>query len=414
MRQRNFSLLWFAGFISMTGDWMLIVALPVTVYELTGSATATGFVLIANKILSLALGSFAGVLVDRWDRQRTMVIANLIRAPILLLLFAVDSADRVWIIYLVSALLSGIGQFFRPAENALLPMLVGEEHVVPANALNALNDNLARLIGPALGGLTAAWFGLNGVAGADAITYLVAAVMILAIRIPVQSAVTEAQDDAADRQDVWHEWKAGIRLVGNSPVLRMVFAVFAISSLGEGIFGSVFWVYVDEALHGGSQEAGWLLSAQAVGGIAGGLLVGARAKQWSPIALLGWGAIGLGVIDLLTFNYPAFLREIWPGLVFMAIVGIPAAAFGAGYTSAIQINVENQFRGRVFGALLTTSALLIIVGAAIAGPATERYGAVPILTIDSIAYCLAGIFALRWGAPIADNLSGESKVPTST
>ena len=93
LRRRDFALLWFAGLVSLTGDWMLVVALPVTVYELTGSALATGGVLIANRLPALLLGSVAGVFVDRWDRKRPMVVANLVRAPILLLLFAVDSAD---------------------------------------------------------------------------------------------------------------------------------------------------------------------------------------------------------------------------------------------------------------------------------------------------------------------------------
>ena len=81
LRQRDFALLWFAGLVSITGDWMLVVALPITVYELTGSAFATGAILITNKLAALVLGSIAGVFVDRWDRKRTMVIANLIRGP---------------------------------------------------------------------------------------------------------------------------------------------------------------------------------------------------------------------------------------------------------------------------------------------------------------------------------------------
>ena len=104
LRRRDFALLWFAGLVSLIGDWMLVVALPLTVYQLTGSALATGGVLIANKLSALVLGSIAGVFVDRWDRKRTMVVANLIRAPVLLLLVAVDSAERVWIVYVVAAI----------------------------------------------------------------------------------------------------------------------------------------------------------------------------------------------------------------------------------------------------------------------------------------------------------------------
>jgi MFS family permease len=178
-------------------------------------------------------------------------------------------------------------------------------------------------------------------------------------------------------------------------VLRVVFGAFALASLGEGVLQTGFWVYIDQALDGGTREAGWLVSAQAVGGLVGAVVIGARAKRRSPLSLLGWGAIGLGLIDLAIFNYPAFVPAIWPGLVLMAIVGVPAAAFGTGYTVAIQAETADAYRGRVFGALLATSALLMIVGAAIAGLAMERLGAVAVLTIDGLGYVAAGALALR-------------------
>jgi MFS family permease len=398
LRRRDFALLWFAGLVSLTGDWMLVVALPVTVYQLTGSALATGGVLIANKLSALVLGSVAGVFVDRWDRKRTMVVANLVRAPVLLLLVAVDSAERVWIVYVVAATVSAVGQFFRPAENALLPRLVGEEHLVPANALNALNDNLSRLIGPALGGLVAAWFGLGGVVVADAASYLVAAGMIAAIAAstrPERTLLPDAASVTGTWVVVWREWLAGLRLIRDNPVLRVVFGVFALASLGEGVIGTAFWVYIDQALGGGTREAGWLLSAQAVGGLVGAVVIGAWGKTRPPVYLLGWGAIGIGLIDLAVFNYPAFIPGIWLGLVLMAVVGVPATAFGTGYTTALQAEAGDAYRGRVFGALGATSALFMIGGAAIAGLATERLGAVTVLTIDSLGYVAGGVFALR-------------------
>ncbi|MDP9367859.1 MAG: MFS transporter [Chloroflexota bacterium] len=419
LRQRDFSLLWFAGLISLTGDYMLVVALPITVYELTGSALATGGILIANKLAALIPGSVAGVFVDRWDRKRTMVVANLIRAPILLLLVAVDSAERVWIVYVVAAAVSAVGQFFRPAENALLPRLVGEEYLIPANALNALNDNLGRLVGPALGGLFAAWFGLGGVVAADAASYLIAGGMIAAIaastrpeRAPLPDAVTVTETWAV----VWREWLGGLRLIRDHPVLRVVFVVFAIASLGEGVWQTAFWIYIDEELGGGTREASWLLSAQAAGGLGGAVVIGAWGKSRPPVALLGWGSIGLGLIDLVVFNYPAFVSGIWFGLVLMAVGGVPATALGTGSTVALQTEAEDAYRGRVFGALGATSALFMIGGAAIAGLATERLGAVAVLTIDSLGYVAGGAFALRTLGTGAATRRGrkEPSTPSST
>lgn len=403
LRRRDFALLFLAGLVSYTGDWMLAVALPVTVYALTGSALATGGVLIANKIAALILSPIAGVFVDRWDRKRTMVVANLVRAPILLLLLAFTSAERVWVVYLVAAVNSAVGQFFRPAENAMLPRLVGEEQLVPANALNSLNDNLSRLIGPALGGLTAAWLGLRGVVAADSASYLVAAIMIGAI-----ATATRPERRAADagvlsgtRTDVWREMWGGFLLVWHHPVLRIVFIVFALASLGEGVFQTAFWIYVDQALRGGAGEAGWLMSAQAVGGLIGAMVIGTWGKSRAALSLLGWGSIGLGLIDLAVYNYPAFVPGIWLGLGLMALVGIPATAFGTGYTTAIQSEAADAYRGRVFGALGAVSALFMIAGAAVAGLATPRLGAVAVLTIDSLGYIAGGIFALQPLTPAA-------------
>jgi MFS family permease len=418
LRQRDFALLWFAGLVSITGDWMLVVALPITVYDLTGSALATGAILIANKLAALILGSVAGVFVDRWDRKRTMVIANLIRGPAVLLLLAVNSADRVWLVYVVAVVMSAVGQFFRPAENALLPLLVAKEHLVPANALNALNDNLGRLIGPALGGLAAAWIGLGGVAIIDAASFVIAAGMIAAIGAPARSERALSPDPdrpPGARAAIWREWLAGLRMVWDRPVVRLVFGVFAIASIGEGVMQTAFWIFVDEALGGGAREAGWLISAQAIGGFVGAWVIGSWGKARPPVILLAWGSIGIGLCDLMLFNYPAFVSGIGLGLLLMGLAGLPSTAFGTGYLAALQTEVADEYRGRVFGALLATSALFMIIGAAFAGVATARLGAVAVLTIDAVGYIAGGLFALvALATGAAHNKPKDLGIPEAT
>jgi MFS family permease len=140
LRHRDFALLWVAGFISVAGDFALLVALPLHAYALTGSAVATGGVFAATLLPSVLLGSIAGVFVDRWDRKRTMVVTDLARTFVLLPLLLLP--DTLAAIYAVTAILGTVGPFFGPAEGALLPTLVGKERLVSANALNSLNDNL--------------------------------------------------------------------------------------------------------------------------------------------------------------------------------------------------------------------------------------------------------------------------------
>src|SRR5919199_1525059 len=139
LRQRNFSCIWIGGLISLAGDWMLLTALPVYVYQSTGSTLATGAMLAARVVPRILLGSVAGVFVDRWDRRRTLVVANLLLAFGLLPLLAVDAVDRLWIVYLVAFAQATTAQFVLPAEGALLPRLLPESELVPANAMTALS-----------------------------------------------------------------------------------------------------------------------------------------------------------------------------------------------------------------------------------------------------------------------------------
>ena len=154
LRRRNFALLWFGGLISIMGDRVLLVALPYFVYQQTESTFASAVMVAAELLPRLLFGSVAGVFVDRWDRKKLMVITSIAQGIVILPLLLVHSADSMWIVYLVSFFQTMLAIFFGPAENALLPLLVEEEELLPANSLNALNNNIARVIGPPIGGVT--------------------------------------------------------------------------------------------------------------------------------------------------------------------------------------------------------------------------------------------------------------------
>ncbi len=177
LRQRNFGYIWVGGLISLVGDWMLLTALPVYIYQLTGSTLATGAMLAARVVPRILLGSVAGVFVDRWDRRQTLIVANLFLALGLLPLLLVSSGEKLWLVYLISFVQSAVAQFVTPALGALLPHLVGERELLRANSLNALSTDISRLVGPALGGIVVASSGLAGVAMLDSVSFAVAASM---------------------------------------------------------------------------------------------------------------------------------------------------------------------------------------------------------------------------------------------
>src|SRR4051794_275588 len=151
-RHRDLRLLLSAGLVSLGGDWVLGVGLAYSVYALTGSTLASAATLLSSFLPQVLVGSIAGVFVDRWDRKRTMVVANLVLAVGLLPLLLVHGADRIWLVYAVLAGESVVEVFFAPAEQALLPRVVPDSDLVAANGLNGQVQNLARLMGSGVGG----------------------------------------------------------------------------------------------------------------------------------------------------------------------------------------------------------------------------------------------------------------------
>ena len=399
LANRNFALLWWGGLVSMIGSWALQIGLPVYVYETTGSTLATGLTFMVGTVPRILLGSVAGIFVDRWNRQRTMVVTNLLLFAGVLPLALVPTTGWLWLVYLVAFVQAAISRFFIPAENAFLPTVVEEQQLASANALNALNDNLARLIGPALGGVIMGFIGLRGVVVLDAASFLIAAGCVALVRLnplPANKAPQPSPDSAAvfgGLNGVWQEWLAGLRLVQQNRVVTLLFVIIAITSVGEGVMSALFIPFVTDVLQGEAVTVGWLMSAQAVGGVIGGVLISGFADRFKPYRLLGWGALGLGVVDLAIFNYPFFLPGILLALVLIALAGLPVSAFQAGLLTLFQTNVEDRYRGRVFGAYGTTMALLNLVGLVLAAVLGDPLGIVPVINVQGVAYVVAGLTA---------------------
>lgn len=391
LRQRNFALLWFAGLVSMTGDWMLFIALPIYTYNLTNSSLATGIMFMAGTIPRVVLGSVAGVFVDRWDRQRTMVIADFSRALLMLLLLLVRSSEWVWLIYLVAFLEAAISQFFGPAEDALLPRLVDGSHLAAANSLNALNNNLARLAGPALGGLLLGMFGFTSVALIDSISFTISGIMIALIVQPSLAAkkIGKAQATPTLQPKVWQDWLAGIHLVLKNQLVSVIFLVMGIAAIAEGIFNVSFVIFVRRILAGDALEFGWLTSAQAAGGLLGGLIIGWAGTRIQPKLLAPLLAVN-GLLILILVKLPSLPLAL--ALLFLA--GVPIVGYFVGMNTLLQQYVADEYRGRIFGALATSSAALVLLGQGLASGLGNYVGVEPLLYMKGILDVVAGLLAL--------------------
>jgi Na+/melibiose symporter-like transporter len=381
----------------MVGDWVMLVGLPLFIYKLTGSTLATGALLAVGTGPAILFGSIAGVFVDRWDRKRTMIFTNLIQALVLLPLLVVHSREQIWIVYAVLFVGSTLSQFFVPAEKALLPLLVEEKYLAPANSLSALNGNLARLLGPALGGLIVGLTGLIGVAIIDAVSFVLAAALIMFITrqrpLPARAAPPSASPPASVKR-VSGEWREGLKFILHATSLTRLFAISTITMVGEGFFGTLMVPFVVNIVHGTESDYGYLMTCQAIGGIVGSILIARIAQRFPAHRLFGVCAILLGLLDLALFYYPLWIRGVGLGMLLIGLAGIPSAGFGIGLMTMLQALTTDAYRGRVFGVYGTLSALLLLVGAVLSGVLGEHINVVLLLTVQGAGFIVAGSLGL--------------------
>lgn len=381
---------------------MLGIGLAYYVYALTGQTLASAMVLLAAYLPELLFGSLAGVFVDRWDRRRTMITANLLLAGGLAPLLLVHGTDQVWIIYAVLAFEGTVELFFAPAEQALLTRLVSDEKLVTANALNGQNRDLSRLVGSALGGVVISLGGITALALADATTFIVSAALIAAVGTSGAVDATPAHPPTGSSLTslgrLRHEWADGLRQAVSQRMLRLILVFSLLTSIGEGIMGTLFAPFVRDVLHGSGQAYGLLVSIQAVGGIVGGLIAAAIGQRIPAIVLFGCGAVVFGVIDLTMFLYPLAYVAVWPAAVCMLLVGLPGALTVAGFTTLMQRHTDDAYRGRVFSSLGVVRAVAALSGTVGAGFLGESVGIVPVIAYQGAGYVIAGgvvMLALR-------------------
>src|SRR5215218_7611670 len=323
LRRRDFGLLWAGGLISETGDWFLLVGLPVWVFNVTGSSLITATVFLVGLLPSLVVGPLAGVLADRWDRRRTLVAVSLAEALFLLPLLAVDGPDRLWVVYLVMAVEASLGQLNDPARNALVPSLVSRDDLVAANALIGLNSNLARLVGSPLGGILVELAGLPGLVIGDAISFLLGAALLALVR-PRASAPSQvegprrgsvpAEADGRDELSTAsgggfvREWVDGLRVAVGDHGLRWGLVVNGMAAVAQGVFTVLF---VTRELGGDGAQVGLLRGVQAIGGLLGGVVVVGLARRLEPGRLLGLCLVVFAMVDLAIWNGPLVTTDGW-------------------------------------------------------------------------------------------------------
>jgi MFS family permease len=322
--------------ISLSGTWMQTVAAIWLVLTLTGSGVAVGLTTALQFLPMLLIGAWGGLLADRMSKRRLLIATQALMAIPAVGLFAVTAAGVAapWMVYLAVFAMGSVNAVDNPTRQSFVIEMVGPDRVVNAVSLNSVIVQAARIVGPALAGLLIAGFGVVPCFALNALTFLA---MILALWGMDDRSLHRTPVAAPEAGAI----RAGLRYVAATPELAIPLALMAlVGTLGFN-FQVVLPMLAKFSFGGGAATYAALVSAMAVGSIAGALVNGAHGRTGPR--LIAAGALAFGVLALLSGAMPSLALE----LPVLAGLGAAAVTFAATINSTLQLAVSPEMRGRV-------------------------------------------------------------------
>ena len=356
-RIRNFSLMWSGQLISTMGSALMSLAASIYVFRLTGSALSVGLMLIATAAPSLLVGLFAGVLVDRYDRRKIMIVADLIQGALVFLIPILVPFSIIWL-YIVVVLTSTVGQFFSPAYESVLPEVASDEELAAANSLIAISGFGSTAIGFAVSGLIASATDIHWAFYLVAVSFLFSAACIYLLRF--KHFAVEGRTSVAI---VLSNLRAGVRELFSRPILRSMFTSQVPVFLAFGLINALLLPFARRALGATEFQYGVQEGLTAIGFVAGSLLMATifdrmREGAWMAISYLGMALAGIAC---------SFLHSIPLAIVVVTISGFFNAPSSVGRRLIVQRNAPREMRGRVNSVIFVSRDLAYVLGMAAAG-----------------------------------------------
>jgi MFS family permease len=373
--------------VSLVGTWMQMTAQSWLVLTLTGSSTDLGLIVALQTLPVLLLGPYGGVIADRVDKRRLMVVLQSVMGiqALALGLLTVTGSVKVWEIGLLAALLGLNNAFENPARQSFMLEMVGEEHLRNAVSLNSVLVNVARAIGPAVAGILIATAG-------DGVCFLVNAVSFVAV---VTSLIRLERSSLHPSPPTGREpgqLREGLRYIRRTPELRIPLLMMAIVGCLGYEFQVSLPVMARQGLHTGAAGFGFMTAAMGIGAVAGGLLVAARGRTGVRTLVIASAAFGV------TFALAAVAPSLPIELVALMLVGWASISFMATGNSTLQLAAAPTMRGRVMSLWFVAFQGSTPIGGPIIGWLMAWAGARAGLGVGAIAcmfVALLGLLAMR-------------------
>ena len=393
VRNRNFSLLWIGQLVSLFGERIHTVALAFLVFQATGSTLEVGLTFAATAVPNVVLGPLAGALVDRWNRRWTMLICDLVRAALLVSVPIVVEI-HIGLVYVMAFLIATVTLLFRPAKTAVIPAVVEERDLVTANSMSSVADTAADLVGlPVAGILVAVLRDADALGLAFAIggvTYFISAVFIFAMSVPHQELIASVFRPGT----VWAEIVEGWNFLRRQAALFSNTLISAVAQLAVGaeIVASLPYAerILDQTRLNPPTIYALLLTAVAVGSVAGGLAVGAIGERIAKGPMVIAGFIGMGLSLLVA----GLMTDPFIAIGLFSFVGLFNMLFIIPTITLFQQLTPQRLMGRVVSSrqALVFGAIALSMG--VSGWLAEVIGADMVLVVAGGICALAGAAGL--------------------
>jgi predicted MFS family arabinose efflux permease len=382
----TFRALYAGAFVSNIGTWMQNAVLAAYAFKLTGSASFVGLIVFAQLGPMLLFSVLGGALADLVDRRR-LLIGVAIQQALLSVALAVftlqDDPSRIVLVGLVFAI--GLGQAIHaPTYSAVLPALVGPEDLNGAIALNSTQMNASRVVGPAIGGVLFAAFGVSLVFALNAVTYLAVIAVLLAIRLPPVE-----RDDGMVKG--WRRLAGGFVVARHDPVVRRVLTTMVLFSFFCLPFVTLIPVLAENNLgiDPKSTAYGVLYACLGVGAVVGSLSIGTVFATSSKRRIVRRGLLAFaGFLVAL-----ALVRDPAPAFILMIIVGAAYFAIVTSLATLLQEQLDDRVRGRVMALWIMSFGGTVPIGSLVAGAVIEATSITVVMLIGAGAAALLGGYA---------------------
>lgn len=388
LRYRNYRLFFGGHGISLIGTWMQSIALSWLVYRLTGSALMLGVMGFVTQVPAFILMPLAGVMVDRLDRYRILIVVQILEAIQALFLTALFFSGHIeiWHIFALGTFLGLASAFEMPARHAFIFELIEKkEDLSNAIALNSIIFNSARLIGPFFAGIIIA-------RSNEGICFLLNSMSYLAVIAALLFMKIKKKGVQRRESHILKDLKEGLSYAFHMTAIRYLLILVAAASLLGVPYSMLLPVFANNVFHGGAQVFGFLVASTGFGALFGAMYLAARKSVVGLAGTIAFAAAVFGA-GLVLFS---FSKILWLSLILMVIVGYAMIVHMASANTILQTIVDDDKRGRVMSLYLMAFIGMMPVGSLLAGWLANRIGAQMTVAVSGIGCLLAaGFFASK-------------------